>query len=134
MDRKSLYAADHSALHSVKIGVILLMLSILASCSGTRKLADDEYALNRNSFKIITDDKRVPVNQIREDLKNAVKQEPVRKNILNPRTYGKPLTVFDRVRTLESVEAFVKILRNNCLLYTSPSPRDATLSRMPSSA
>ena len=27
------------------------------------------------------------------------------------------------------------IIRNNsCLLYTSPSPRDATLSRMPSSA
>ena len=25
-------------------------------------------------------------------------------------------------------------LRNICLLYTSPSPRDATLSRMPSSA
>ena len=25
-------------------------------------------------------------------------------------------------------------LYNNCLLYTSPSPRDATLSRMPSSA
>ena len=25
-------------------------------------------------------------------------------------------------------------LRSNCLLYTSPSPRDATLSRMPSSA
>ena len=24
--------------------------------------------------------------------------------------------------------------RGNCLLYTSPSPRDATLSRMPSSA
>ena len=24
--------------------------------------------------------------------------------------------------------------RNACLLYTSPSPRDATLSRMPSSA
>ena len=25
-------------------------------------------------------------------------------------------------------------LNTNCLLYTSPSPRDATLSRMPSSA
>ena len=25
-------------------------------------------------------------------------------------------------------------LSKNCLLYTSPSPRDATLSRMPSSA
>ena len=31
---------------------------------------------------------------------------------------------------LESVEGGSKI----CLLYTSPSPRDATLSRMPSSA
>ena len=27
-----------------------------------------------------------------------------------------------------------KILNPGCLLYTSPSPRDATLSRMPSSA
>ena len=26
------------------------------------------------------------------------------------------------------------VLVNSCLLYTSPSPRDATLSRMPSSA
>ena len=29
---------------------------------------------------------------------------------------------------------FVKTLKKLCLLYTSPSPRDATLSRMPSSA
>ena len=44
----------------------------------------------------------------------------------------------------ESISAAVKqaqerfgtidVLINNCLLYTSPSPRDATLSRMPSSA
>ena len=27
-----------------------------------------------------------------------------------------------------------ELLSNTCLLYTSPSPRDATLSRMPSSA
>ena len=27
-----------------------------------------------------------------------------------------------------------KVLYQGCLLYTSPSPRDATLSRMPSSA
>ena len=96
----------------VKIGVILFMLSILASCSGTRHLAEDEHALHRNSFNIITDDNRVTVNRIREDLRKAVKQEPVRKNILNPRTYGKPLTVFDRVLTLESIDAFEKILRN----------------------
>ena len=28
----------------------------------------------------------------------------------------------------------INAIRNGCLLYTSPSPRDATLSRMPSSA
>ena len=28
----------------------------------------------------------------------------------------------------------LKLEKNTCLLYTSPSPRDATLSRMPSSA
>ena len=29
---------------------------------------------------------------------------------------------------------FAKEVADSCLLYTSPSPRDATLSRMPSSA
>ena len=32
------------------------------------------------------------------------------------------------------MEAALKDLDDVCLLYTSPSPRDATLSRMPSSA
>ena len=31
-------------------------------------------------------------------------------------------------------KALTALIRNTCLLYTSPSPRDATLSRMPSSA
>ena len=36
----------------------------------------------------------------------------------------------------QNLEAHVDLCseRYNCLLYTSPSPRDATLSRMPSSA
>ena len=36
----------------------------------------------------------------------------------------------------KKIQIFVteKIQSNSCLLYTSPSPRDATLSRMPSSA
>ena len=33
-----------------------------------------------------------------------------------------------KIHRLESMNAYI------CLLYTSPSPRDATLSRMPSSA
>ena len=34
----------------------------------------------------------------------------------------------------KSVVPFDLPVSSNCLLYTSPSPRDATLSRMPSSA
>ena len=34
----------------------------------------------------------------------------------------------------KSIKAIVLAANGNCLLYTSPSPRDATLSRMPSSA
>ena len=50
-------------------------------------------------------------------------------------------------RMARTVKAYIKVLTHNdlltrkldmlaspCLLYTSPSPRDATLSRMPSSA
>ena len=37
------------------------------------------------------------------------------------------------VEALNGDQEFIK-KHNNCLLYTSPSPRDATLSRMPSSA
>ena len=35
---------------------------------------------------------------------------------------------------VENFNEFIKAVFRNCLLYTSPSPRDATLSRMPSSA
>ena len=41
--------------------------------------------------------------------------------------------VFDRADSLITSEHFFDPV-HACLLYTSPSPRDATLSRMPSSA
>ena len=47
------------------------------------------------------------------------------------------LFVFAVIRTLRADIATaggMRIPRYSCLLYTSPSPRDATLSRMPSSA
>src|SRR5664279_4357593 len=39
-----------------------------------------------------------------------------------------------RVRVAAARERWVQRLKNDCLLYTSPSPRDGLLSRMPSSA
>ena len=39
------------------------------------------------------------------------------------------------VITVSEINEFWSVLKNNnCLLYTSPSPRDGLLSRMPSSA
>ena len=44
-------------------------------------------------------------------------------------------TTYDAAnQVLRNDELFVRDPANACLLYTSPSPRDATLSRMPSSA
>ena len=34
----------------------------------------------------------------------------------------------------QAADMYERLLLDTCLLYTSPSPRDATLSRMPSSA
>ena len=46
-----------------------------------------------------------------------------------------PLGEITRQRLLEDDDRRVLAMRwEDCLLYTSPSPRDATLSRMPSSA
>ena len=45
----------------------------------------------------------------------------------------KPLKATSRINEIDDKDYPLSWL-NNCLLYTSPSPRDATLSRMPSSA
>ena len=46
------------------------------------------------------------------------------------------LQFFDGIETKDIQEILVRSASDliSCLLYTSPSPRDATLSRMPSSA
>ena len=46
---------------------------------------------------------------------------------------SKPLET-DEITIEESSQIKAKAISEPCLLYTSPSPRDATLSRMPSSA
>ena len=52
--------------------------------------------------------------------------------LLGPNGAGKS-TLMRTIATIQSPDSG-EIHFNNCLLYTSPSPRDSNLSRMPSSA
>ena len=52
--------------------------------------------------------------------------------MLNERFDGS--TIDENKKGLARELARMNLTLNTCLLYTSPSPRDATLSRMPSSA
>ena len=47
---------------------------------------------------------------------------------------GEIVILLYKKRVTKTVENFISLAKKGCLLYTSPSPRDATLSRMPSSA
>ena len=67
------------------------------------------------------------VEDLFDNYKVAIEQEQ----------YEKAATFIDQ-KSVEYYNQVIKLAleteRKNCLLYTSPSPRDATLSRMPSSA
>ena len=94
-----------------------LILFLTQSCSSTRSLSTDQKALVRNHFDIQTDDKRIKKGDIKKEILTLVKQSPQKKNPLNPRTWGKPLTIYDQVLTRETAEAIEKYLRNRKGFY-----------------
>ena len=67
--------------------------------------------------------------QSMEDFAEASKEQSAAKQKGNRRSSQEKVNYGDYALSVETVE---KLL--NCLLYTSPSPRDRTRSRMPSSA
>ena len=69
---------------------------------------------------------------VKKKLTNDIKIENIKiedKSFLHKNHTGNQEGKFHIKITLNSIE-----LKNICLLYTSPSPRDRTRSRMPSSA
>ena len=104
-------------IYLLKVAFIVAILPFLASCGSTKNLQLDQFALVKNRFILNTSDKRVDKSKIVDDIKGLIKQTPVRKNVLNPRTYGTPLTIYDRVATEESLDAVVKYLRNRRGFY-----------------
>ena len=57
---------------------------------------------------------------------------PKGRNVVMDKSYGAPRITKDGVSVAKEIDLEDKF--ENCLLYTSPSPRDDPLSRMPSSA
>ena len=85
--------------------------------------AANESNANSSIFKILYELDNLEDKSLGERKKEQLLRRKLSGNNLGGRPKISPLK-----------ESLVIRLRNDCLLYTSPSPRDATLSRMPSSA
>ena len=71
--------------------------------------------------------------QMFRDLENDIRHTKIDLGIGIYRDEKGEAPVFKAVKKAESI-LYQNEKSKSCLLYTSPSPRDATLSRMPSSA
>lgn len=103
--------------YDVKVVFILFCIFLLASCSSSRDLGSEQYALVKNTFSLKTDDERVDKSRIKKDIKGLVKQNPVRKGALNPRTWRTPLTIYDAELSAESATSMQQYLRNRKGFY-----------------
>ena len=69
--------------------------------------------------------------EVIEQLRNEFKKIKIKS--VTEITHAKVRSLLKKLK-LNKFYEHVPFITNICLLYTSPSPRDATLSRMPSSA
>ncbi len=100
-----------------KVAYLLVLIVLLGSCSSTKNLLPEDQILTKVDYKLITDDKNVSKATIISELTTLTKQKPVKISFLNPRTWGKPLTIFDNLMTIESAESFEQYLRNRKGFY-----------------
>ncbi len=101
----------------LKVALIALYGLSIGSCTAVKDLPEEDSALVKNKFAILTDDSRVNIGLIRTDIKGLIRQQPVKKLWLNPRTWNTPLTTYDERETKESAEAIKQYLRNRKGFY-----------------
>ena len=95
--------------------------------------------MDKKQRKLIEAEVENAISTIEERLINV---NAIKEHINYNKPLSKPLTTIELMGLLTSDSRHIENLEKNfkdtkfyfCLLYTSPSPRDATLSRMPSSA
>ena len=108
---------------------------------GSKPILVAQYLIGINcSGHIYGDPSMVLLNSI-EQTRDTVtlfnsRFEDIIENYINviTRTTDTDIIIFDGQRLVDQGVTFNQVGTKGCLLYTSPSPRDATLSRMPSSA
>ena len=76
------------------------------------------------------------IQVVEEKIMARTKSDNVQINISIPTGWKTELENLARIYSVEEGKTitFLDLMRRGCLLYTSPSPRDRTRSRMPSSA
>ena len=97
-----------------KIALLLICLTIFFNCQQKKKDKEVSIEIKMDASQTGT---KATVKIITDDYGRITKEIQVFE--------GTPEEVSEKVKT---------VTKKYCLLYTSPSPRDATLSRMPSSA
>ena len=97
------------------------------------QIAAAEAALQPASGRARKSERKVMYLTTTGNLKSEAYEEIV---AIISRVYGKPQWQQDAMNMIDVItrDDLIAELPQHCLLYTSPSPRDATLSRMPSSA
>ena len=107
----------------------------------------NKYLENELLFKILKDTKSMGITLATEDYLGQQLKVPGNSKIKGPLKFLKKLVQVQALGDYAAKRGIIEITTesgwnsqdtcqrvNGCLLYTSPSPRDATLSRMPSSA
>ena len=74
-----------------------------------------------------------PIRRLRRLRKTEKIRDLVQEISLSPKDLICPIFVEDGIQTKKQIQS-MPAMERLCLLYTSPSPRDGLLSRMPSSA
>ena len=77
---------------------------------------------------------KFPALRLRRNRKTDWSRRLIEENNLTPNDFILPIFLIDGKNKKQSIKSMPGVYRYTCLLYTSPSPRDLSTSRMPSSA
>ena len=132
MDRGYIYLNKKSFLHNLEVlknlsrKELCLVVKANAYGHGLEWAVKNAKESGIKWFAVASVDEGIQVKKVYEESRVLLLAEPSKIQFENIKENDIDLTVYN--------ESFIDTLIETCLLYTSPSPRDTLLSRMPSSA